>query len=183
MFLKALQEVLRHPSYAALSVAVFLAAMLLAIWLPNLSFVAHIITSSSLSLAEKAGIIGNSLGAIKTNFTTLSRVLTVTVAGLFAVQMSVVAFYLKRRIRLQSAAGVGGLGMLSGLLGIGCAACGSVILSSLFGMAATAGFIGVLPLKGQEFGILSILILGLSLFLTTKKIQNPLTCEPKSTRR
>lgn len=171
-----LREVLGRPMYVLLTAAVFLSVMLFAIWLPNLSFVAGIITSSSLALGQKISILASSLGAIQTNFTFLSGVLTVVVALLFAVQVSLIVFYLKWRIRLQKAVGVSGIGMVSGLLGVGCAACGSVILSALFGVGATASFIGVLPLKGQEFALLSIGILSLSIFLTTRKIQDPLTC-------
>lgn len=181
-FLQAIKDVLGRPMYGLLTVAVFLSVMLFAIWLPNLSFMADIVTSSSLAPGQKISILGSSLGAIQTNFTFLSRALTVVIALLFAVQISVITYYLKRRIHLQKAAGISGVGMVSGLLGVGCAACGSVILSALFGATATAGFIGVLPLRGQEFGLLSIGILGLSLFLTTRKIQEPLVCAAPPSR-
>lgn len=175
----SLREVLGQPVYGLLTIGIFLTVMLFAIWLPNLSFVADIVTSSSLALGQKISILTSSLGAIQTNFTFLSKMLTIIVALLFAVQISVITYYLKRRIHLQKAAGISGIGMVSGLLGVGCAACGSVILSALFGVGATASFIGVLPLKGQEFGLLSIAILVFSLFLTTRKIQDPLTCAIK----
>lgn len=178
-FLQTLKDIFGRPGYAVFAIAVFLAVMLFAIWLPNITFVAHTTTSSSFTLGQKVSILTSSLGAIQTNFTFLSRILTITAAMLFAVQASLIVFYLRRHIRLQSAARVSGMGIVSGLLGVGCAACGSVILSSLFGATATASFIGVLPLKGQEFGFLSIGMLGLSLFLTTRKIQNPLTCAIK----
>lgn len=176
MLMQSLKEVLGRPEYVALAVAVFLAVTLFAIWLPNITFVAKMTTSSSFTLGQKVSILGSSLGAIQTNFTFLSRILTIIVAALFAVQISVITYYLKRRINLQKAVGISGIGMMSGLLGVGCAACGSVVLSALFGATATAGFIGILPLKGQEFGLLSIAILVFSLFLTIRKIQNPLTC-------
>lgn len=56
-----------------------------------------------------------------------------------------------------------------GLLGIGCDACGLVILSSIFGLSATAGFIGILSLAGLEFGLLGIIILTISIYLVAKK--------------
>ncbi|MBI1984556.1 MAG: hypothetical protein HYS60_00380, partial [Candidatus Wildermuthbacteria bacterium] len=99
-------------------------------------------------------------------------------ALLFAVNIVLVVFYFRRRAKLQQAAGLSFAGALSGLLGIGCAACGSVILSSVFGIGATASFLSVLPLKGQELGILSVIILSASIYLVYRKINDPLICKP-----
>ena len=68
-------------------------------------------------------------------------------------------------------------GIIAGFIGVGCAACGSVILSSIFGIGATAGFIGFLPLKGQEFSLLAVGILGFSNFMISKKILDPAICK------
>ncbi|MHB1316753.1 MAG: hypothetical protein ACYCZW_02755 [Minisyncoccota bacterium] len=176
-FYTSLRLVFKIPQYRFLSLFIFIVIMLFAIWLPNLSFIAHAITSTSFSIGQKVSILMGSLGAIKTNFTPLSRTLTTVVAILFAIQISVITFYIKRRINLQKAAGISGIGIFSGILGVGCASCGSVILSAIFGVSATASFIGILPLKGQEFGILSIVIIGYTLFYITKKINDPLTCK------
>jgi len=178
---QSLKEVLARPRYFIFATITFIMVMLFAIWLPNLSFVVDTITSPSFAFSQKVGILWSSLGAIQTNFTPLSRIFTIVVALLFALQITMIVFYFKRRIHLQKVAGVGGIGMLSGLLGVGCAACGSVILSALFGVGATASFIGALPLKGQEFGLLSSIIIGTSLFLTAQKIQDPLVCNMVST--
>ncbi len=151
--------------------------MLFAIWLPNISFISETITSSSISFEQKISLLVSSLGALKTNFTFLSRTLAIIIAFLFAIQISVITYYLKRRVNLQKAAGISGIGMLAGMLGLGCASCGAVILSAIFGLGATASFIGILPLEGQEFGILSIIIIGYSLFSISKKINGPITCK------
>lgn len=70
--------------------------------------------------------------------------------------MSLLIYYFQKRFRLEKTAGMSTVGMLSGLLGVGCASCGSVIISSLIGFGATASVIGVLPLRGQEFGLLGV---------------------------
>lgn len=86
-------------------------------------------------------------------------------------------FYLRRRISLEKNTGVGWIGMILGFLGVGCTSCGSLVLSSIFGLAATASFIGILPFRGLEFGILGALLLLFSTYLIVKKIQNPLLCQ------
>lgn len=170
-------QVFKDFRYIALSAAIFVLVLLFAIWLPNISFIWGTVVSATLSLSQKFGILSSSLGALNTNFTLLSRNLTILVALLFAINISLFAYYFKRRIKLEKAAGVGIGGIIVGFLGVGCAACGSVILSSIFGIGATAGFIGVLPLQGQEFSVLAIGILGFSNYVIAKKIQDPLVCK------
>ncbi len=175
---KAMLSVFKNFRYITLSIVIFALVLLFAIWLPNLSFIWNIIVSETLSVTQKSGILISSLGALGTNFTPLSRLLTILVAFLFSINISLFTFYFKRKIVLGKTVGISAGGILSGLLGVGCAACGSVILSSIFGIGATAGFIGVLPLQGQEFGLLAIGILGFSNLLILKKIQKPLICNP-----
>ena len=170
------RTVFGNVRYLLLSLGIFLMVLVFAIWLPNLSFVGSTITSPTLTVMQKANLLWSSLGAYQTNFTLLSRTLTTIIVALFAVQISFLVFYFKRRIKLQSATGMSLGGVVSGLVGIGCAACGSVILSSLFGLGFTAAFVTILPLQGQEFGLLGVGILGFAIFQTATKIQDPLTC-------
>jgi len=88
-------------------------------------------------------------------------------------------FYLKTRITLEKSSGLGLLGIISGLLGVGCASCGSVVLSTLIGVSLTTGIVDFLPLNGLEFGILGMIIVILSIYLLSKKILNPLICKVK----
>lgn len=172
----ALKEVFSRKNYAASAVVIFAGTLLLAIWLPNLQLIGGIITSPTLTLTQKISLLIASLGAIRTNFTPLARFLTTVVAFLFGVNFSMLIYYLRQRLVLEKSLGTGFGGILTGLIGIGCASCGSVILSSLFGVGTTVGFIGILPLKGQEFGILSIAILTFSIYAVAQKIKNPTLC-------
>lgn len=178
----AIKEMVKDIRYWLLGVAVFAVTLAFAIWLPNLSFLRHTAVSSDYTVFQKFSLFFTSLGALDTNFTPLSRTLTVAVAILFAINVVLALSYFKKKMALQRSAGLSALGALTGLLGIGCAACGSVLLSSVFGVTATAGFIGILPLGGQEFGIMSVVILGLSIFFITKKLKEPAACEIKNIR-
>ncbi len=177
--LKSLLEVFSNFWYWCIMLIVSASVLLFAIWLPNLSFIRSTIVSNIYTLQQKFSLLISSLGALQTNFTTLSETLTIIVALLFGLNIALLIYYLKKRIRLQRSSGLGVIGIISGLIGVGCASCGSVILSSIFGLGATAGFIGVLPLKGQEFGLLSIAIILFSIFLLAKKIQDPNSCKIK----
>lgn len=171
------KEVMKNWRYFSLTLIISFLLFLLAIWLPNLSFVKEIITSQFFSISEKASILWGSLKAFQTNFRPFGRITLVTVSLLFGFNMSLFIFYLRQRIRLQKEAGISFGGVLAGMLGIGCASCGSFVFTSILGVSASTAFLGLLPLRGQEFGILSIIILSISIILTAKKIQEPLVCK------
>ncbi|MCH8049615.1 hypothetical protein IH979_02795 [Patescibacteria group bacterium] len=175
----ALKTIFTRPTYLLLASVIAVLILILAIWLPNLSFVTQTALSSSYSVGEKVTILWASLGAIQTNFTFLSRTFTILVAVLTGVNITMFVYYLKRRFRMEKSAGTSIAGMLVGLLGVGCAACGSVILSSIFGLGATASFIGLFPLRGSEFGILGVVLLLWANYSLAKKIQQPLVCAVK----
>jgi len=179
LLISSLREVFSNIWYWLITFIISGITLLFAIWLPNWSFLSYTVTTNNYTIGQKFSLLISSLGALNTNFTSLSRTLTIIVALLFGINMAILIYYIRKKIKLQRAAGLGGIGVLSGLIGIGCASCGSVILSSIFGIGATAGFIGILPLKGQEFGLLSIGILGFSIFLIAKKIQNSNNCNGK----
>lgn len=179
MLIKAFKEVFSRPAYVILAVIIFFVVLTVAVWLPNISFLSHTATSETFTLPQKIGIISSTFAGIQTNFTPLSRTLTVLVAFFFAINVSFFIFYILRAATLSREAGIGTSGFLLGLIGIGCASCGSVILSGIFGVGATAGFLGAFPLKGQEFGLLSLILLGFSTYLLAVKIINPLVCKAK----
>lgn len=97
-------------------------------------------------------------------------------AGLFGLNAALIVQYMRRQVRLNRVAGASAVGVLVGLLGVGCASCGSVFLTSLLGVGATVGALSWLPLRGQEFTWLGILIVTASIFSIAKKIIDPETC-------
>jgi len=172
-----LKKVFARPAYLSIAVLVSVAILVLAIWLPNISLIWETVWSPSYEFGQKVAILWSSLGAIMTNFTALSRTFTILLAALTGMNIALFVYYLKSRLRLEREAGTSLLGMFFGLVGVGCASCGSVILSSIFGLGATASFIGLFPLDGAEFGLLGIIILLWANLSLVKKIQQPATCK------
>lgn len=174
--IKTLRTIYRSPQY--LLIALFFASIVFAtaVWLPNLGLIQNIVTSSAISMADKATFLWGSLGAIKTNFTPLAASLTIIISILMGLNIGVMVYYFKRRVAFQKASGGSVIGLLLSFIGIGCASCGSVVLSSIIGIGATASFVGFLPFEGQEFSLLSIIILLGTLYITAKKISDPLVC-------
>ena len=173
-------EVFAYTSYIVLASMLTLFAFVFSIWLPNIGLIIDIFTTSSAPLAAKLKVAVSLLGGIGTNFSFLSAGYTIAIAALFGINLAMVAYFLKRtRAGLSKqnlAVGVGGVA--SGALGIGCAACGSFILTTALSSFGAASALAILPLRGGEFGILSVVLLVLSLILISKKIAAPLICKP-----
>ena len=162
-------------SYALIAIIFGIVVLVFSLWLPNLSLIkANIL--SDVPIAEKIRYVWISLLIFNTGLSGFSQVFTVAISLLFGINVSLTIFYIRRRARVSREAGVSVLGTIVGLLGVGCSACGSVIISSLFGTATTFAVTGFLPLDGKEFSILAIIILILSIYFVIKKIRAPLTC-------
>lgn len=178
MVFEALQKVFRKPGLVVLAVLVSALVFVLAVWLPNIRLVAVIVSSSDVPFVSKIQLPVSLLGSIGTNFTPLSATYTVIIAILFGVYIAMITYFLKRRIKEVGQGGVatGFLGIMSGVLGVGCAACGSFLLTSLT-LVGAGGVLTLLPLGGSEFGIIGAILLALAVYMTAKKIIDPQICK------
>src|SRR3989344_6453428 len=170
------REILCSPKHTLLALILTILLFVFSVWFPNLGLIRDVLFSNNFTFLNKIIFLWNSLGAVTTEFSALSATLLVVISILFGLNISLTVYYFKRRVTLQKAGGMRIAGMLAGLIGIGCASCGSVILSIFLGVGATAAFTGFLPFGGQEFSILAIIILVWSLYVTGKKIADPLVC-------
>lgn len=179
MMLQALQKVFRKPTYTILALIISAVVFAFAVWLPNLSLIVKIMGHPGITFSQKLSLPASLLGSIVTNFTLLSATYTILIAILFGMNVAMIVYFLKRRIDdvRQAGLGTGFLGITSGVLGMGCAACGSFLLTSILSLSGTSWLLSYLPLDGGEFGIMGVMLLTVSLYLTAKKIQNPAVCK------
>lgn len=171
----ALARVFASPRYLALAVALGLVALVLAVWFPNLGLIADVLAGSQAPLGARLGIALSLLGGIVTNFSALAAAYTLAIAALFGTSAAMIA-YLLRQGRPASAGRnlvVGSGGVASGAIGIGCAACGSLVLGAA---APFAGALAALPLAGGEFGIAGVVLLAASLALVARSIARAAAC-------
>mgnify|MGYP000431893244 CR=1 FL=1 len=179
MLFQALQKVFRKPLYVFIALITSAVMFVFATWLPNFRLIASVIGSSDASFSQKLGIPISLFGSISTNFTTLSALYTIAIAILFGVSLAMVVYFMRRKISevRQSGTVAGFVGVASGVLGIGCAACGSLILTSGLALFGASGVLAFLPLAGGEFGILGVILLLVSIYFTAKQIENPAVCK------
>lgn len=175
--IEALVRVFKDGRYTLVALIGSAAMYAFAVWLPNLRLIVAVLSSDA-SLVEKLAVPTSLLGSLATNFSLLSATYTLAIAVLFGVNIALLAYFLNHRIAevRQSGAAVGFAGLLSGVAGVGCAACGSFLLTSGLSLIGAAGVVSFLPLGGSEFGILAVVLLVLSIYLTAKQITKPAVC-------
>lgn len=174
----ALAQVFAHFSYLTLAGLLAIMAFLFAVWFPNFALIGQVFANPSVSPTEKLSFAISLLGGIGTNFSLLSASYTVAIAVLFGINTSMIVYVLtrKRAARLGQNIAVSSGGMASGALGIGCAACGSLIFGATLPLVGAAGTLAMLPLQGEEFGILGVVLLLVSLCLLSRTITAPASC-------
>ncbi len=179
MIVHALQKVFQKPSYVLIALATSAIVFAFAVWLPNISLIVEVMGHSGVSFSQKLGLPISLLGSITTNFTPLSASYTITIAVLFGINLAMIVYFLRRRITdvKQSGITTGFFGITSGMVGMGCAACGSLLLTSIFSIFGASWILTFLPLNGGEFGILGVILLAISLSMMAKQIQNPAICK------
>ena len=171
--------IIRRPKYFLMTTIIALTMIAFAAWLPNLHLITKTMTSTTMNIWEKTNLLAALLGSLETNFTPLSRTLTIISATLTGIQASLLTHYLRQSIRIQAEMGISFAGIITSMIGVGCASCGSVVLTSLIGIGSATTILRVLPFKGQEFGFVGIIILLAAIFFTLKNINQPLNCHVK----
>jgi len=179
MYGYVLGRVFSDVRYVLGALGVALTIVIATLLLPNKSVIFQVIQSDTLSLDAKMLFIFNILASIKTNFTFFSASYLFLVAFLFGINIALLTFYIRKRREVKNNkraqfTSVGGY--VSAVLGIGCAACGSIVLTAIFGLVGAGTIIAFLPLRGLEFGIVGVVLLLLSSHYLIRRINDPLVC-------
>lgn len=170
--------VFKQPYYLILAAIVTGLVFSLAVLLPNFQLLW--IVSQTASLNELLLLLWSLYGAIFSNFTFTSASYTIVISVLFGMNVALLSFFIQKMrngvsgLRSTGLTGIGGL--ISGSLGIGCAACGTFIFTSVLTLFGIGGVLTYLPFGGEEFGFLGVALLLYSNYSLTKKIANPFVC-------
>ena len=180
IFLTVLKQVFGKAEYLLLflggGVLVFLGAMTVR----NFSLLEQIFGSDSFSIWQKYLFLVSFIGSINETFGFLGSILLIIIAILFALNLTLLVFYIRKVKSILKgskrihAVSIGGL--VSGLLGIGCAACGSIVLTAVLSSIGASGLLVLLPLHGSEFGFLGAVLLSFSIYELVKRISEPIVC-------
>ena len=176
--MQALKTALARPAYFLFALVTAAAVFAFTVWLPNLNLISHELGDGGVPLVLRLRLPIDLLGGIATNFTAFSAVVAIIVSILFGMNAALLAYYFSRRVTTAKSAGMftGIGGAVSGIFGIGCAACGSVLATAGLSLVGASGILTLLPLRGGEFGIAGIGLLWYSIAVTAKHIATPNVC-------
>lgn len=155
------KNVIKYTPASLVGGGVFLGMISFIALFPNREVIEIVVADSAITTITKISLVLSLYGSLFSNQTWLSGLVALSTALLVGILAALIIYYIKisrggRVSKRTSAASVGGV--VAGFLGIGCAACGSILVTSLLtGVGATV--LQLLPYKGVEIGILGIVLL------------------------
>ncbi len=170
-----LPDTLKTLSSALIVAGISVFLFVFAVWLPNVRLIALVWANDTTSLADKVALPLTLLPSILTNFTPIAAFFTIAIAILAGINTALMVALIRERRMAAGSAAASGIGLIVGGLGIGCAACGSVVLTALVGTSLGAGTLALLPLGGQELGLIGVTLLGYATYELVRQI-NITTC-------
>ncbi|MCD5384507.1 MAG: hypothetical protein LRZ97_01155 [Candidatus Pacebacteria bacterium] len=180
--LESFVKTFKQLRYVVTALVVSITVFSLSVWLPNSAIIWSVFSNTSIAFVDKVSLLWHLYGSIVTNFHIFSASYTIIIAILFGVNIALMLKYIKEQKTLtdksnvKPAVGTSVGGLIAGFLGIGCATCGTFILSGLFTIFGTGVVLTLLPLGGGEFGIIGVALLMYSIYIILKKMQTPYIC-------
>jgi len=129
------------------------------------------------TLGERIHLAFIFLFSVKSSFLTTGIILSFFGSLLGALNITFAYIYFKQRAEILVKHHVfSGAGMFVAFLGIGCAACGTALLTAMLGMFGLSSILGFLPYQGTELGVIGLLILAVTTMALAKKVAGPKVC-------
>jgi hypothetical protein len=160
---RTLRLVLGIPGYAVFALVTAVAALSVFVFSQNVSFVSFVVTAPY-AVGTRVSILLELYPFVGTSYGPVTGLTLVAVSALTGVNISFVTYHLREHGLAVEQSGGSAVGVVLGLFGAGCAACGSAILAGLFSLVGAAGLLTVLPLEGLEFSLLAVVVLVLSMY-------------------
>ncbi len=158
----AAAKVLKRPAYSLLTLFAAFIILGILLWMFNLNLLAYIFSNSNISIEDKIIFFFQSYASVFTNFDSAAASTLLAFAILLGINIAVMVFVL-RSIggSIKQEGGKSGLSLLAAVLGAGCAACGTSLLTPILLAAGATTTIGIV----QAIGVLANLAgIGLVLF-------------------
>ena len=179
MLLTTLYRIGRRPAYSGLFFGTLSATLLAIALFPNAALVSKV-AAAEVALHTKVAALLALVSSLPATFSTTTLVIAISFAVLLAFNVTILTYYLQRRrkgtrgTKRLGATSLGGI--VSGVLGLGCAACGSIVLSALVSTFGGVGLLALLPFGGGEFAVVGLGLLVLSSYVLLTHINDPLVC-------
>lgn len=137
----------------------------------------EIITFGSIPILTKVQLFFSTFFDIGNSFNTSSIILAVLGSLIGGINVALAYTYMKERGSMIRRSGLySGVGLFFAFLGIGCAACGTALLSFVLGLLGFSTMLSLLPYNGEEIGYIGLLILCVATYSLSQKVSAPNVC-------
>ncbi|MBP6948573.1 MAG: hypothetical protein KBC41_00860 [Candidatus Pacebacteria bacterium] len=154
-----------------------LVCMLLLLLLQNGKAANEILNLEILSFGKRISLATRTLFDIQNTFTAGALILAVLGSFLGGINLSLAYTYMRLRGEVLLHSGLySGIGLLFAFFGIGCAACGTALLSIILSFFGFSAMLDVLPYQGQEIGYIGLLLLCIATYTLAHKVAVPNVC-------
>ena len=93
------------------------------------------------------------------------------------INMSLAYTYARERGEIILRSGLySGIGLFFAFIGIGCAACGTALITVILSFFGLSAMLQLLPYQGQELGYIGIIILSMTTYALARRVSMPGTC-------
>lgn len=131
----------------------------------------------SMPFGKRLPLAISTLFDIKNTFTGGALILAILGSFLGGINLSLAYTYMRLRGEVILHSGLySGIGLLFAFFGIGCAACGTALLSVVLGFFGFSAMLQVLPYKGQEIGYIGLIFLCIATYTLAHKVAVPNVC-------
>ncbi len=132
---------------------------------------------TSLSMFGQIALFLSTVFDIGSAFTTSTFILATLGSLLAGINLALTYVYMKTRGEVLFKSGLySGIGLVLALFGVGCAACGTALLSLLLGFFGFSTMLSVFPYQGQEIGYIGLMFLLFATYFLSKKVSTPNVC-------
>ncbi len=160
---RTVRLVLGIPGYALFAFVVAAVALSVFVLSQNVSFVSFIVTAPY-GLGTRVSILLELYPFVGTSYGPLTGLALLAVSALTGANIALVTYHVREHGLSAEQGGGSALGVVLGVLGAGCAACGSAVLVGLLSLVGGAGLVTLLPFEGLLLSVLAAVVLVLSMY-------------------
>lgn len=175
----ALRTVFVHVWSLAVTLAIFLVSTTLMLLWSNTSLLGIVWTNQSTSIGYKLQFLALMLTSTPDALGWLAVFVILITSLLLGIVVSMSLYtllYIHNPQALRKSAVSTSGGLIATVFGVGCAACGSMMIASILTAVGAAGLLLLLPFHGTEFGFLAIALLLYSVYGLARVISGPRVC-------
>jgi hypothetical protein len=160
---RTLRLVLSIPVYALLAVVAGLIALSVFVLSQNVALVSFAL-SGQIGLEGSLTILLELYPFVGGSYTILQGIGLLVLAVLTGVDVAFVVYHVREHGITAREGGGSAVAVVLGILGAGCAACGSAVLVGLLSLFGATGVLTLLPFEGQGLTALAAVVLVLSMY-------------------